>query len=427
MITDPLSISKISYNYFRDWTYDKLDISTLKLGSKLISIESMGFQCAKIKVLDLSECFNLKFIDEHAFQNCASLERVILPSHISTLPRYAFFGLRNLISVTGSNLINFYDNTFEKCDRLEFIQISPEFQRKKLDLSLYKVLNIDEYNRGRSGIIIGSDKLYTYIWSFTDFRFYFTKKITTEYPNDLIHFVHCFSHSYHISNENICVIDRKNYYKYIAINIEKFNYSSLNPIFLTRRRSSDCINLDNIQEDAIEILRNKSYIELKPFNIVLSSIVETVQQLDVDNLINSYKTSITGRTIPKIGGDDTHYETRYRGSFYKDAYIETLLPSFYSSTRQRAYTSNWGPQSSELKQIDYEDEKQRRYARENYDKNKHILFLIDNYFDEITEKRKILESRLRISLAKAVFKIFFDSKLMGSILVQKMNSYIQFL
>ena len=157
---------------------------------------------------------------------------------------------------------------------------------------------------------------------------------------------------------------------------------------------------------------------------VISHYIETVLDLDIEKLIKSYRTTYDGELITKVGGDDTYYETINRGSFYSDPYIETILPGYYSYERHTGYPSNWGPSAIDLKHIEARDEKQKEYARANYNREKHIPFLIDYYYENIYENNKALETYLRIRFAKAIYSIFEKSGCSGVDLIKKMNSFI---
>ena len=422
---DPATVSNLTHNFFKDWPEDKSTFSTLKLGEKLYKIESMAFSYSNIKVLDLSDCCNLRVLSEHAFQQCVYLEHVILPKHITRLPQYAFFGLKRLKTVTGSNLTDFYSDTFEGCNRLNRIQIDPSFDSDRIYKLLDIILHYSEYDRGRTGILLGSDDDFTYYWSFTDFRFYFSKKVDNSFPDDLVTFYHDFENTISFENDGFCNIVRKSLFDYKAVSVKDFSYSFLNRKYFDEIcKHNGKIIVKNKQTEAIEILRKKDYCETDDYKNVISQYIETVLDLDIEKLINSYRTTYDGELITKVGGDDTYYETINRGSFYSDPYIETILPGYYSYERHTGYTSNWGPSAIDLKQIEARDDKQKEFARANYNREKHIQYLIDYYYENIYENNKALETYLRIRFAKAIYSIFEKSGCSGVDLIKKMNSFI---
>lgn len=424
---DPTTVGRFTTSFFKEWPEDKCTFSILKLGEKLQIIESKGFSYANIKVLDLSDCINLRVISEHAFQWCTQLEHVILPKHITKLPKYAFCGLDKLLSVTGSNLIDFFPETFLDCNSLIEIQIDQSFDTNRLYNLLYEILNINEFNRGRSGIILGSDDNYSYFWSFTDFRFYFSEKIKRTSPDkdNLIEFYHDYRNALNLEKEGICQIDRKLFLDFKAVSINDFSFS-----FLDRKYFEQVFKYNgkyiakNKQLESIKLLIDKRYCETERLETVISRLIDTVLDLDIEKLIDSYETKYDGSLITKVGGDDTYYESMDKGSYYSDPYIDTILPSEHSYKRQTGYTSNWGPSAVDLKRIKIEDEKQKEFARSHYNREKHIQFLIDNYFETLYENGKIIETYLRIKFAKSIYALFENQGLSGADLVKRMNLYI---
>ena len=74
---------------------------------------------------------------------------------------------------------------------------------------------------------------------------------------------------------------------------------------------------------------------------VIKQIEEEVDKLDINNIIDSYKTTISEWTKKKIGDDDTFYSETCRCSYYSDAYLENILPSYSSYYTDSGYTTNW--------------------------------------------------------------------------------------
>ena len=90
----------------------------------------------------------------------------------------------------------------------------------------------------------------------------------------------------------------------------------------------------------------------------IKQIEEEVDKLDINSIIDSYETTISEWTKTKIGDDDTFYSETHRCSYYSDAYLETILPSYHSEYKDSGYTTNWPWTSKkEIDEMHLESEK----------------------------------------------------------------------
>lgn len=134
--------------------------------------------------------------------------------------------------------------------------------------------------------------------------------------------------------------------------------------------------------------------------IVVDSIIKKVNSLNIKEIISSYHTDIDEWVKKKIGGDDTFFSSIVSRASYTDPYIETLLPSYSSSHRESAFTTDW--EYADETAYKKSDESQRDYALQNYDKEKHISFLLHDYIQSLIINVIKSEKYLHIGRAREI-------------------------
>ena len=82
--------------------------------------------------VEIPEDLNIMYLDEECFQNNTTIERVVLPSTLTEIPKEAFKGCTNLKEiVVPSQTIVLHDNSFEGCVKLEKIEFKMFVDRDK--------------------------------------------------------------------------------------------------------------------------------------------------------------------------------------------------------------------------------------------------------------------------------------------------------
>lgn len=392
-------------------TFDSSTIKNLKKNSfsgwppiKQISFgEEFKYMCsfcispnAQIDSLDFSQCKHMH-LTVHAFQE-SKIKSISLPDHISELPEYVFFNCPNLASILAIGVIKIHFNALRNCNSLEHLKFAEEFHTDNID----KYFNDEDYYTSRCGIEIGKDDKYSYIWCLTNFRFYYTDRLSDEWSNRIFGFNHINQRSFIMAFGNIDIYS--NYKDHYASNISEFFFKT------SSRYTKITHNGINVEYEDLQMKAIKYYYEVTKrlktdIRDVIKQIEEEVDKLDINNIIDSYKTTISEWTKKKIGGDDTFYSETCRCSYYSDAYLENILPSYSNFYTDSGYTTNW-PWTSKKKidEMHLKDIRIREMARKSYSKEAHITYLIKEYIQYIANKSADVEHYLHIGRAKEVFE-----------------------
>ena len=369
---------------------------------------------AQIDSLDFSQCKHMH-LTEHAFQR-SRIKSISLPDHITNLPEYVFFDCPNLASILAIGVIKINFNALRNCNSLEHLKFAEEFQANNID----KFLVDDDYETLRCGIEIGKDDIYSYIWCLTNFKFYYTERLSDEWSNRIFSFNHMNRRSFLMFFGDIDIYS--NYKDHYASNIsEGFLKTSSRYTKITHK--GIYVGSEDLQKNAI-----KYYYEIDKrlktdIRDVIKQIEEEVDKLDINSIIDSYETTISEWTKTKIGDDDTFYSETHRCSYYSDAYLETILPSYHSEYKDSGYTTNWPWTSKkEIDEMHLEDSRIREMARKSYSKEAHITYLIKEYIQYIANKSAEVEHYLHIGRAKEVFEQY--AYLHGKERVSELNKVI---
>ena len=361
---------------------------------------------AQIDSLDFSLCKHM-ILKEHAFQR-SKIKSISLPNHISKLPYYVFCNCPNLVSILAIGVIDLGINSLRCCNSLEHLKISEEFSTNNFD----SYFNEDDYVTSRCGIEIGKDDNYSYIWCLTNFRFYYTNRLSDEWSNRIFHFNHINQRSFRIFLGNIDIYS--NYKDHYASNISEGFLNTSSRYFMRDK---------NLQKNAIQSFYEVNKRLNTDIRDVIKQIEEEVDKLDINNIIDSYESTVSEWIKTKIGDDDTFYSVTDRGSYYSDAYLETLLPSYHYEYNESAYTSNWPRTSKEkIDEMHLEDCRIRESARNSYSKEAHKTYLIKEYIQYIANKSAEVEHYLHIGRAKEVFEQY--AYLHGKERVSELNRVI---
>ena len=183
------------------------------------------------------------------------------------------------------------------------------------------------------------------------------------------------------------------------------------------------VGSEDLQKNAIKYYYEVDKRLKTDIRDVIKQIEEEVDKLDINSIIDSYETTISEWTKTKIGDDDTFYSETHRCSYYSDAYLETILPSYHSEYKDSGYTTNWPWTSKkEIDEMHLEDSRIREMARKSYSKEAHITYLIKEYIQYIANKSAEVEHYLHIGRAKEVFEQY--AYLHGKERVSELNRVI---
>lgn len=406
------SIKSLNYHSFEGWPY----IEKLELSENLHEISSFGN--ANISLIDLSHT-KLQVLKEHMFQDC-SFEKIILPKCIKVLPDYAFFGCKNLKEITGEGIEKVSYNALKNCPNLSYLKFNDKINSKHVEKLLNDKNSSDSYFLSRCGIIISNDDYFSYIWCFTDFKFYYTERLDDSFYLKVVYFYRSDKRVVNKVNNGTFFI-KSSYTDFLAEDIQLEGFIATSKLYKTTSEyGHDIIDL---QSKAIILYENlqKYYKEaIKQKTIEYDKLVNS---LNIENIISSYKTTIIDHVTTKLGGDDRLDSEITRNTIYSDPYIDMLLPPFHRAYREYGYTIMC-TSKEEKEMYKNEDEKIKENARKAYNKKQHIKCLVDNYVYQLKNNHVEIEEFLHIEFAKSIFQQIKEP-LFGFDKIFKLNAIIK--
>ena len=389
-------IQSIDSHSFEGWPH----MNRLILGEKLAVINSFSLTNANISVLDLSQT-KLKRLNEHAFQN-GKFEKVILPYGVEILPEYVFCGCRNLKEIVGEGIKKVEWKAFAECPNLSFLKFNEDIKYESVHRAINGNSSSEDYFLSRCGIIIYSDENFSYIWCFTDFRFYYAKRQDDSLYLKIVYFSRSNNKTIKEIGNGIFSIS-STYSEYYAERIQLDGFMATSKVY-NKMAITGNENID-LQREAIILYEN---LQKNPPKSIKQKIAEyelLVDSLNIDEIISSYETKVDEYVITKVGGDDRFYSEITRGANYSDSYIDMLLPKKNTSYRNSGYTSKWPWTSKEEKEkFKREDDFFKEKARKTYDKEIHKNYLIDKYIETLVNNRVKIEEYLHINFATRIFQ-----------------------
>lgn len=379
-------IQSIDSHSFEGWPH----MNRLILGEKLAAINSFSLTNANISVLDLSQT-KLKRLNEHAFQN-GKFEKIILPYGVEILPEYVFCGCRNLKEIVGEGIKKVEWKAFAECPNLSFLKFNEDIKYESVHRAINGNSSSEDYFLSRCGIIIYSDENFSYIWCFTDFRFYYAKRQDDSLYLKIVYFSRSNNKTIKEIGNGIFSIS-STYSEYYAERIQLDGFMATSKVY-NKMAITGNENID-LQREAIILYEN---LQKNPPKSIKQKIAEyelLVDSLNIDEIISSYETKVDEYVITKVGGDDRFYSEITRGANYSDSYIDMLLPKKNTSYRNSGYTSKWPWTSKEEKEkFKREDDFFKEKARKTYDKEIHKNYLIDKYIETLVNNRVKIEEYL---------------------------------
>lgn len=408
---DPSTIKILKEKSFDGWP----PIKQISFGEYFEYMESFCISPnAQIESLDFSLCKHM-YLTGHAFVR-SKIKSISLPDHITNLPEGVFGGCPNLASILAIGVIKIGFGALRDCNSLEHLKFAEEFQADNID----KFLVDDDYETLRCGIEIGKDDIYSYIWCLTNFRFYYTERLSDEWSNRIFSFNHMNQHCFAMFFGDIHIYS--NYKDHYASNISE-GFLKTSSRYTKITHNGIYVGSEDLQKNAIKYYYEVDKRLKTDIRDVIKQIEEEVDKLDINSIIDSYETTISEWTKTKIGDDDTFYSETHRCSYYSDAYLETILPSYHSEYKDSGYTTNWPWTSKkEINEMHLEDSRIREMARKSYSKEAHITYLIKEYIQYIANKSAEVEHYLHIGRAKEVFEQY--TYLHGKERVSELNRVI---
>ena len=408
---DPSTIKILKEKSFDGWP----PIKRISFGEDFEYMESFCISPnAQIESLDFSLCKHMH-LTGHAFVR-SKIKSISLPDHITNLPEDVFGGCPNLTSILAIGVIKIGFGALRDCNSLEHLKFAEEFQADNID----KFLVDDDYETLRCGIEIGKDDIYSYIWCLTNFRFYYTERLSDEWSNRIFSFNHMNQRCFAMFFGDIHIYS--NYKDHYASNISE-GFLKTSSRYTKITHNGIYVGSEDLQKNAIKYYYEVDKRLKTDIRDVIKQIEEEVDKLDINSIIDSYETTISEWTKTKIGDDDTFYSETHRCSYYSDAYLETILPSYHSEYKDSGYTTNWPWTSKkEIDEMHLEDSRIREMARKSYSKEAHITYLIKEYIQYIANKSAEVEHYLHIGRAKEVFEQY--TYLHGKERVSELNRVI---
>lgn len=434
---------------FKGWPHQRV----AKFSESLTKIVNVDYNVS-IDIVDLSACSKL-VVSNNAFQLNHSIQKVIFPDSIKEFPRNLFWGCDKLKSVIAPGIEKIY-LPFEECKSLSHCIFSPKLNygyaneiiksyiERKNDTSLLQ-----------TGIILETNNDEMILFSFTNFKYYYAQKVKKRSINQIITFRHDIKVSVDNPSDGYIVI-RSNYNDYHAVDILPQGISQISN--LSQYYSW------NLQRDAIEKLKSEIGYKLNyDIENAIENIINTVNRLDINEIINSYHTVMKRIKPKKVDDNQTvnqlnisnninllhakldeedeldeidndlivnllnisrvanlfHAELDeedesekvddngtplykfFRSVCYSDPYIDTILPCYHSSNNN-VNGAKWD--STDTQELAKRDEKIRKRALKYYSKKKHISSLLCHYIQPLIDAAVLSEKSLHISRAKDVLE-----------------------
>lgn len=386
---DLSNIEKISTAAFENCS----NLVEVKLSPKLTEIGFYAFKnCSSLYSVEIPDAAT---ICPHAFSGCMSLKRVKLPKDLRTIEEKVFFNCVNLDCIIGGDCITqIKKRAFFNCKCINHLPFNPTITDSEA---------FENTNENLCGIVLSTGSV-VIIWCFDTLSFfYYPKYLDSKYKNKIVNF----SPGSRISLENV---DH-------GIDIKWTPYQVASNLALLNAKD---IKIENIFHDGDnkrskyvirkELLKFEKLPSVFPTIVKLQKkMIKRVEALDISNIIDSYSTYASEFQTWKVGGDNTFYHIVKTSIDYKDAYIETLLPTIDEEYSESA-CHNYSDEIDTNIQSKYKesDVRLKRKAHAKYDKNKHIETLVNDYITSYIRDYADIQNELCIELAKRSVAYFFQ-------------------
>lgn len=424
-------------------------------------LKKITIRNSSIKRINIPESNSLLQLEPYGLAYNRELEEVHIPQDIRELPIRLFEGCIKLKTITGGNgleeigfgafggCINIHsvpfriellkENQFISHD--EWMQYEPEDHHTSLwsygDCSHCPMGEWDEkrheWNKGcnlkkyycrdndqckwkpyKKGVVLRNG----FIWCFDDFKYYETDLKDDDWfwhkPNNMHKYVEFISPSITFTSEG----------NHVKINYYPQEKKALELTF-PHNKLAETINL---------------FFEDISYELILDEITRKVDELDIDDIIDSYETKFSHDYFKMNSDTEGERYNLHRSANYTDEYLDKLLPpiheshddrtachvpsSDYNNPFKKKYDfelrySTFGEKEKDSffpsyfgtgnisRDADYlrsKDEEIRKEAREKYSRQDHVNYLVNSRISEIINTKLAIESRLHIKQAENEFK-----------------------
>lgn len=353
--------------------------------------------------------------EEKAFSGCKYMQEITIPDTWTYIPKYCFSGCSSLKIIHGGKNIK-YINTgaFAGCTSLNTLDFQAPFLHY-IQNNYYNKANISEQSIDRCfeikeknfyGVIIDdSDPLYNGVWDVIEHTMFYSKKELDYKKGDLV----------------------KCTYKPVVIKEEPSNGKTLFRWFNQHQCAilgyyTTDKNADGILDKHLAVYYYYKKLYQYDNNIIsfIEKNKEYIATIDIEDVINNYKSSIDENCIRRVGKDDIWTLNIHTGTIISDIYIDKILPP--ESIHEEEYTyggyPTWRHQEEEYrngqkwiitKGIDYNrEEREKRNeeirinARKTYSQEEHLKAIINNTINNLLETYYIVKSELQVERAECL-------------------------
>lgn len=383
---DNVGIYSFDFSYRDEISFRNCkNLCSIKFSHK-VSIPNWGMRnCSNLHMVILPKGST---IGKGTFTDCVSLTYVKLPNDMEEIPDEAFYNCTKLKQIDGcKSKVCAGSKAFLNCFSLKELS----FEVSNIYADLFENEHKEEY-----GIVLGFVDNYAVVMSCDDSSFVFSKDIEENLSRSK-------------SREDICgqvvLMEKVTRYNWNIDSYKtKINYLPYVLVVLLGIIETPAQLERSDKIDALKKYMAFRDTGVKNIHDIHKMFEEKVAALDIPQIIDSYHTTIKEWEKKNVGKDNDFFYSKDVEAIYTDAYMETLLPSYHYSYHDSGYTSVWPWTSEEEKiQIQCKDAERRAEALKMYDRNKHIDFLVDNFFFHKIEDAFFIESYLHIKQAKEEF------------------------
>lgn len=395
-----IRVSGLGIEFIDEYCFVKCrNLIHIDFGANIKHIRAFAFAGSGITQITIPD--NNVHIYEHAFQNCQYLRTITLPNDIDTLKSYVLFNCCNLLTVNGGkNIKKVCRTTFQGCPNLRFLEISSaELNESHLRLQNNELSSI--------GIVVFSSKQFLIIWDICRYEFFYSDIDSHTYDDKIVRFQIVEEINVHYENSGITL--SRHMYKVKDISIVN--------------TEEELPHLEDNKRCAVLYYLKQLHVHNIPIKEKILNTTNYVDSIDIEKVVNNYKTSIHESIITKVGGDDRYYQEIDRRTIISDAYIDSLLPPLHSTFKESGYTTFSYMSSQERKHIEEDDENMKQNAQKTYDRMKHIDTIVDAYISTLIEANICIETYLHLREARQIAKYGCFSKNPEKIIINLNESY----
>ena len=410
-------VSAESVESIADYCFENCpNLTDIKLGDNLKHIHSGAFAGTGITHISLPN--NKTVIYDGAFAGCSALCSISLPDDIEELTHRVFEGCANLTKVEGGKSIKrISKSTFKGCVKLRYLNFNASF----IDSDFLKLNkgSWDKNNESSStisqGIVLLKINNNIIIWDVEKHKFYSGEADCL--VGELIEFAIIDDVNALYIDEYV-ILDRTHRITDISI----INEEQIERMTKSFPQNIKYQTMSDYQKkyQAMLFFKKRTFEAFRPFRVFINNTIDYVGAINIDDVINSYKTEISEHIKTKIGGDDSYYRHTVRKAIIQDSYIDKILPPLNEEFTERGYCRFYRMSDKDKALIDAQDEKTKENAREIYNKENHIDDIIDDHIQSLINANVCIEEIFQLSKAKSLLnKLLSTTVLVGKFYTKK--------